>query len=315
MSDPQTPIEIIEYYKDLLILQYRGKPKARGTIGTAVTPSIMPQTTVQTLMFSPAPTSGSFALRYPDVATTSIIWNASAATIETQLRGIAGLEEVEVSGSIAGGLTIKLFGVFVSTLLEITSNTLLATASPVTITSAEIDEILPLAVQDGFNLLPGTTLAVGKQLDVLGKYVGVKRSGAGFSQVITLDDVDFYTFIRAATVLNSMGSSLSDIQNFIATFFPHQLRVYDYANMHMSYLVQSGVGSADLIQLFITEGFLPKPMGVQLTAVVVVPTIDKIFAFRTYELPALPSTGFNTYSVYDTSTYWLSYQNAINLNP
>ncbi len=308
----QTTAEIVDYYVNLLVLQYYGKPKARATVGTLVAPTVMPQTTVQTLAFAPAPTSGAFTLKYgPDeLTTTSIAWNDTAGAIQTILRAITGLSTVVVTGSIAAGLTITFTDVIgIPMLFAVATNTLLATATPVVITSGETDEILPLAIQNGFNLIPGTTTAVGAQLDVLGKYAGVVRTAPGFSQVITLNDADFLSLIRMATSINNLGSSLSDIQDFIFTFFHNQLLVFDYANMHMSYLVDSSVGSQDLLQLFITQGLLPKPMGV-LLSIIYGPFIANLFSFRTYDLPAAGKP-FNSYADYHMDWPWLSYANAI----
>ena len=123
---------------------------------------------------------------------------------------------------------------------------------------------IPLAVQNGFNM-DGT--AVGVQLDVLGKYAGVSRNGYGvFGQPITLDDADFFTLIKVAILTNSNQSDLSDIQKVLQIYFPSEMFVFDHKNMRMSYFINSSVGSQNLIQLFITEGLLPKPMGVQLAA-------------------------------------------------
>jgi hypothetical protein len=123
---------------------------------------------------------------------------------------------------------------------------------------------LPLAVQNAFNM-DGT--AVGVQLDTLGKYAGVTRNGYSVSgQPISLSDADFFTFIKLAVLTNSEGSDLNTIQNLLHTFFPGELFVFDHKEMRMSYLISSTVGSQNLIQLFITEGLLPKPMGVELAA-------------------------------------------------
>jgi hypothetical protein len=123
---------------------------------------------------------------------------------------------------------------------------------------------LPLAVQNAFNM-DGT--AVGVQLDVLGKYAGVTRNGYGLTgQPITLDDTDFFTLIKLAILTNSAGSDLNTIQSLIAIYFPGELFVFDHKEMRMSYYINSSVGSQNLIELFITEGLLPKPMGVQLAA-------------------------------------------------
>lgn len=123
---------------------------------------------------------------------------------------------------------------------------------------------LPIAAQNAFNM-DGT--AIGSQLDVLGKYTGVTRNGYGLTgQPISLSDVDFFTLIKISILTNSAGSDLGTIQNLIHTFFPGELFVFDYKDMRMSYLVNSTVGSQNLVELFITENLLPKPMGVQLSA-------------------------------------------------
>lgn len=123
---------------------------------------------------------------------------------------------------------------------------------------------LPLLVQNAFNM-DGT--AVGVQLDVLGKYAGVTRTGYGLTGVpITLDDTDFFKFIQLAILTNSSGSDLNTIQKLIQIYFPGELFVFDHKEMRMSYLINSTIGSQELVELFITEGLLPKPMGVQLAA-------------------------------------------------
>lgn len=131
---------------------------------------------------------------------------------------------------------------------------------------------LPTQVQNGFNL-DGT--AQGVQLDVLGEYNGVTRSGVNFAnQMVTLDDADFLVLIKLAGVLNSAQSDLSDIEMLLNANFPGEIFVFDHKNMRMSYLINSSLGSQNLIQLFVTEGLLPKPMGVQLAAPIVAPALE-----------------------------------------
>lgn len=289
-----TPLELVEYYQNLLIFQYVNKPQASGFIGTLASMVIMPPTSVQQITFSIAPTSGIFVLSYLEQSTIIINWNASAATIQTDLRQITGLENVTVTGSIASlSLVVTFTGVVPPAfILSADSNTLENGSTNVDIEVTEIDETLPLSVQDAFNLIEGTTGAQGVQLDILGDYVGVSRSGQGFSTVITLDDQDFLSLIRMAITKNSSGSSLATIQDFIFQFFAGQMTVFDYANMSMSYVISQTIGSQDLVQLFITEGLLPAPMGVLVT-VFYVPT-SNLFSFTNISLPALPAaTGFN----------------------
>lgn len=179
-----------------------------------------------------------------------------------------------------------------------------------TLVTPVVMDQLPISVQNAYNMT-GSGISQGVQLDVLGKYVGVTRTGQGFTSLITLSDADFLIFIQMAIISNSAGSSLATIQGFINQFFPGQVLVFDYQNMHMSYLISSTVGSQDLIQLLITEGRLPKPMGVSLSVVVYVPIIDKFFGFRTYRLPATNSSPFNSYTDYQTDRPWLSYADGV----
>lgn len=170
---------------------------------------------------------------------------------------------------------------------------------------------LPVSVQDAFNLIEGTTIAVGDQLDILGKYAGVTRSGQGFFAPITLDDADFISLIRIAIVQNSSGSSLATIQQNLFDFFAGGMLVFDYKDMSMTYYISSTVGSIDLVQLFVTEGLLPRPMAVFVNIIIYAPVIDKFFSFRTYDLPVTNGEPFNDYADYQEDWPWLSYADAI----
>jgi len=344
--------ELVKYYADLLIIQYIGKVKAYATIKAQVTPVIMPQTTVDTISFSPAPDAGQFVLSYNGVSTPPINWDDSASVIQGYLRSLAPntidggdaftsvfdedidggdattvsfdeeidggdaegwdlLSEIIVTGSIATGLTITFEGVTpVAEPLELVSSTLTSGGDPVTVTITEVDETLPVAVQNAFNLT-GDNPAQGVQLHVIGKYAGVTRSGNGFTGPITLDDTDFMTLIQMAIIQNNAGSSLADIQNLLNRYFPGKILVFDYANMRLSYLISYTLGSLDLIQLFVTEKLLPRPMAVEIASIIYVPSILNLFSFRTYSLPSTNGKGFNTYSDYQTDWPWLTYADAV----
>lgn len=306
-----TTLQIVQSYVGLLIMQYLNKPKASGFINAIVSPAIIPQTSVQTIAFSAAPSSGTFVLSYNGINSATINWNDSVATIQSDLRAITGLSSVTVTGSIASQLlTVTFTGVAPpALLLSVFSNTLFLSSS-VSITITETDETLPLAVQDGFNLIAGTGIASGVQLDVLGAYAGVTRSGQGFTQPITLDDSDFYQFIQMAIIRNQSGSSLATIQSFLNMFFPNEIFVTDNANMTMNYVISQTAGSENLVQLFVTEGLLPVPMAVGVT--IFFPPTANLFAFRTYEAPAPSFTRpFNDYASYQTDWTWISYQNIV----
>lgn len=172
---------------------------------------------------------------------------------------------------------------------------------------------LPLAVQNAYNLI-GPSPAVGVQLDILGKYAGVTRTGPGVNgQVITLNDADFLTFFQVAIISNNSGSSLSDIATNLFNFFGSEIYVVDTANMKLTYFISS-LASTDLIQLFITEKILPAPMGVQVSVIIFAPIVNAFFGFVTYDNPTQPAVTrpFNTYDDYHTDWPWFSYSDVLN---
>ncbi len=309
-------LELVQYYPNLLIIQYIGKPRAYATVQTQVTPVIMPQTTVQTISFPVVPTSGSVPLVFGAYTTAAVNWNDSAVTVQGKLQALPGLGSITVTGTTGVLFTVTFTGVMppAETLELGTPNTLMAAGSPVIPVITETDLSLPLAVQAGFNVT-GPNKAVGKQLDVIGKYVGVTRTAAGFTTQITLNDADFISLIQMAIIQNNSGSSLADIQKLLHQFFAGEILVFDYADMRMSYLISSSIGSQDLVQLFITEKLLPKPMAVQIPLVIYAPDITHFFGFRTYFVAQFNSTPFNDYASYQMNWPFLSYQDAIIVPP
>lgn len=178
-----------------------------------------------------------------------------------------------------------------------------------TVVTPVIMDQIPIAVQDAFNL----ETAIGVQLDILGKYAGALRIGNLSTGTVVLSDDDFRILIRFAIIRNNSGSSLATIQALLFQYFPNQILVFDYKNMQMSYLVSLTIGSQNLIRLLVAQGLLPKPMGVQLASVIVVPTLTNLFGFRTYPLPAVGVSPFNSYASYSLTAPWLTYANAITL--
>lgn len=309
-----TTYELLVYYANLLILQYIGGAKNYAAIETLIQPVIMPQVSVQTIAFSAVAASGTLVLSYNGVSTASINWNDSVSTIQTKLQAVIGLSAVTVAGSIASQLlTVTFTGVTSPALplVKISSTLADSGSNVVSLTIDETDQTLPLAVQNAFNLL-GSSVATGVQLDVLGKYAGVTRTGNTSSGPVTLNDADFYSLVLLAIARNNAQSSLSAIQAIIHGFFANEMLVFDYENMRMSYLVSSTLGSQNFIQVAISEGLLLKPMGVALS-VIYAPVINAFFGFQTYALwpvVVINNSPFNSYANYTMNTPWLTYANA-----
>lgn len=184
--------------------------------------------------------------------------------------------------------------------------------------------------------------AVGKQLDVLGKYVGVDRfflesdiinyfaftdyeepdpdseTKYGFStyatydgfsangwltysdivlQKNTLDDADFRTVIKLAIIQNTSNHSVGDIDTRIAALFGSDVHAEakNSVPMVMWYFIR--LSNSPLMQAILYKKLLPKPMGVRLQYVQQ-PT-GNIFAFARYSNPN-PSFayGLSTYANY-----------------
>lgn len=309
--DPNSPLGLVEYYANLLIIQYLGKSKAYSTIFSTAAPFVMPQTSVQTLTFSDVAASGNFILQYNGNNTSSIAWNASTSTIQSDLQAVTGLSQVTVSGTIASRvLTITFTGVIPpAQLLVIDSNTLENGSSQgIQITLAETDQTLPIAIWNAFNLM-GSSIAQGVQLDILGKYAGVTRNSNGPYGPITLDDSDFLILIKFAIVQNTSGSSLATIESNLYQFFPGQFIVTDYQNMYLSYIFSASLGSTNLFIALIEEDLIPRPMGVGYN-IIIPPAVNNFFGFRTYVSPNNLAKPFNTYADWNYTWQWLSYADA-----
>ena len=91
----------------------------------------------QTITLSATAASGAFVITYNSIASASIAWNATPATIQTDMQAIAGLGAVQVTGSIPGRLlTFIFFGVYGASVgaLTVSTNTL-ETAGSASITA------------------------------------------------------------------------------------------------------------------------------------------------------------------------------------
>jgi hypothetical protein len=187
-----------------------------------------------------------------------------------------------------------------------------------TLVTGVVMDQLPVQVENGFQI-GGSNSAVGVQLDVLGKYVGVTRSGYGPNGPITLDDADFTKFIQMAIALNSINSSLAAIQKILFTYFFDEIFVFDNQVMSLSYFLSSTSISLDLATLFITEGKLPKPLGVALGTVIYAPSTDLVSFFGMCDYNAPPPTyefyprisPLNSYENYESGRPFLDYDDAL----
>ena len=133
---------------------------------------------------------------------------------------------------------------------------------------------LILQVRDAFSV----DTAVGKQLDILAKYVGVNRFYTHTDgEIITLNDDELRTLIKFAAISNTSNMSQYDLDTSLYNFFGRDIRA-SFDNMSITFFVRAN--SAIVVDAAIQQGVLPTPIGVQSNQVVV--QEEDFFAFVNY---------------------------------
>lgn len=95
----------------------------------------VPLAATQTLTFSGVAASGNFTLSFNNVATSSIAYNATLATIQADIMAVTGMSNIEVSGSIASqSLVLTWPGVLGAIPLAVVSANTLQTSGSASIT-------------------------------------------------------------------------------------------------------------------------------------------------------------------------------------
>ena len=150
------------------------------------------------------------------------------------------------------------------------------------------DDII-LDVINGFNI----ETAVGKQLDILGEYVGVDRYYLVDSQAELLNDGDYRILIKLKAISNTSDLSHKSLEEALYDFFGYTVRMDSDGNMEMTYFVPKD--KTPIIQAAIQKEVLPRPMGVRCSYIIEYD--KKFFGFCTYSNQyAVYKTGFRTYN-------------------
>lgn len=123
--------------------------------------------------------------------------------------------------------------------------------------------------------------AVGKQLDIIGEYIGVPRE-LPFQPTIgspLLIDDDYRTILKASIIKNKWQGTIGEIFQLWEELLPDlYLIIKDNQDMSMDMVVG---GANDLVKELIENGyFAPKPMGVKINYTFLPPT-DVIFGYDT----------------------------------
>ena len=204
-------------------------------------------------------------------------------------------------------------------------------------------------VLDGYDI----ETAIGKQLDVLGKYIGANRfytditggnffsmstyatvntdTASGFtdyanfnsdsggflsytngSSAQSLTDDDYRTILKLKIVQNNSDHSNGSIDDGLYTFFAQDVIMSDTQNMKISYFVSGA--NRNIAVIAATKNILPRPMGVKLEGII--ERNKKFFGFTNYKRTTQSNltTGFTNYTDgFTKEGETLTYEKVINL--
>jgi hypothetical protein len=150
--------------------------------------------------------------------------------------------------------------------------------------------------------------AVGKQLDILGEYVGVDRYYLVDNQAELLSDEDYRILIKLKAISNTSNLSHKSLNEALYNFFGNAIRMDSEGNMEMTYFVPKN--KTPIILAAIQKEVLPRPMGVRCSYIIEYD--KKFFGFCTYQnQTAVYKTGFRTYNNPDKAGEVLTYSKRI----
>jgi hypothetical protein len=131
-----------------------------------------------------------------------------------------------------------------------------------------------LDVLDAFN--PDT--CVGKQQDILGKWVGVDRYYLGDGTTQILNDDDYRIVLNFRAITNSLDMNCSAIDNILYEFFGNNVICTTDNDLRIFYLVTDEY--FNISSILLQKKVLPKPIGVAIGGIIK----SKVwFGFSTYE--------------------------------
>lgn len=149
-----------------------------------------------------------------------------------------------------------------------------------------------LQMVNGFDI----DTAVGKQLDIIGKYIGLGRQvkvNIGDSDTNILTDDQYRILLKLKLIQNTNFSSTSQIRTALYELFPNDIRLFDPRTMVYEYQLSTLFN--DLVNVIIAEELLPLPMGIGAN-INVVPDLLAIYGFYGYDGLNDNPNGFSSYT-------------------
>lgn len=160
------------------------------------------------------------------------------------------------------------------------------------LTDKVIADGLLIDVINGFNI----DTAVGKQLDMLGKYIGLSRVvkvKVSSPETTVLTDDQYRLLLKLKLVCNTSYSATSQIRSALYQLFPNDIRVFDDRTMQMEYELSMMFNGLE--NVIIAEELLPFPMGLGFN-VVVVPDLLQLYGYYGYDGLNNNHNGYSSYT-------------------
>lgn len=167
-----------------------------------------------------------------------------------------------------------------------------ARATISSLTAQVIADGILLDVINGFDI----DTAQGKQLDILGKYIGLSRNvkkSIGSPATVILTDEQYRLLLQLKLICNTSYSSTSEIRKALFQLFPNDIRVFDNRTMTIEYQLSQRFDGLE--QVIIAEELLPFPMGLGFN-IIIVPDLLKLYGYYSYDGLNNNPNGYSSYT-------------------
>lgn len=271
MASPQTIQELIDYYVNLLIIQYHNQPKAQATIAlfaevllaNGIALDVLNGYNLIPSQFPPGTWDQPLS-----------IWDAPDEMWDEGLSGVAIGAQLDIIGKYVG----------------------LNRYFPELI----ITDYFALVPYSQYNALPSSPPEFG--CSTYANFNNYSYNGTlQYNDLVTtneaLTDANFYTLIQLAIIQNNMNYSFGAIDRLLFQFFGTNIRAEYPSAMHMVFFISSAL--TPLMQAILYKKLLPVPIAVG--ALVVSNINNLVFGFTDYAGNISPfASGCSTYANYDT---------------
>lgn len=112
--------------------------------------------------------------------------------------------------------------------------------------------------------------AIGKQLDVIGLFVGLGRNN--------LNDERYRILLKMKILKNNISPSMKNIDDALYAYFGSLILMNNNKDMSITYIINNELG--DVINILLNENLLPSPLGVGVNVIIRTNPDEEYFGFK-----------------------------------